>query len=104
MTQHTKPGQSVAPERSPARSVGALVGLLVGALALVVAFVPGLFVLAWPLAAVAILVSSRAVRDGTDVEARAARIGRGLGWGAVVVGLVNLVIVLGGFDYFSGGG
>lgn len=104
MTQHTKPGQSVAPERSPAQSVGALVGLLVGGLALFFAFVPGLFVLAWPLAAIAILASSGVARDVTDGEASAARIGRGLGLCAVVVGVINLVIVLGGFDYFSGGG
>ena len=88
-------------DRTP---TGPLIAATVAVLALVSAFIPGLFFVAWILGAIAIAVALPTFRSGSAAlgfaSARVAVIAGAL---ALVFGLVNLGIVLEWFDYFTTG-
>ena len=105
MAHHTEVHPPSDPtEQSAVRAVGPMAGAVLGAVAVVAALIPGLFFLAWPLGGAAIAVSTVASSSEAARGANAARAGRVLGVAALVLGLLNLGIVLGWFQYFTGGG
>lgn len=86
--------------RSPVPVIAAIVGVL----AVIAAFIPGLFFVAWLLGAIAIAAALPTFRAGAPSHGfGAARVAVIAGALALVFGLVNLGIVLEWFDYFTTG-
>jgi hypothetical protein len=94
--------QTTANRQDGARSSGAVIAVILGALAVITAFIPGLFWLAWILGGVGIALALPAMRQGSAAPSFSmARTAVIAGVIALVIGIINLGIVLEWFTFFT---
>lgn len=97
-TQHSATNDGAAAPATALLSAG------LGVAAVVAALVPGLFLLAWLLAAAALVAARPGLESGeSERTLDAALVGHRAGVAAIILGVLNLGIALGWFSFFTAG-